>query len=172
VFTAQRDSATPLLEQQFYVRQTLATQAFTDRPATAIAWAGGDFYLLRAAGELLRADLELVHTSADGVPDVAFGANGSLRVDREFAFSALCLAWTGSLLAAGSSFGPENRLYLLQPDGRPVVSFGTQGLLNLNEAAAEPIFMQIATQGSGAVLRLHVAYGGFSADALHRLRYT
>ena len=172
VFAAGSDAATPLLEQQFFTRQTLGTQAVTDRPATAMAWAGGDFYLLRLAGDVLTPDLELVHTSADGVPDAALGANGARRIDRGFGFSALSLAWSGSLLAAASSFGPVNNVYLLQPDGRPATGFGTQGVLSLNESAAEPVFVQVATQGAGAALRVFVAYGLWSADGLHHLRYT
>jgi len=173
VFAAQQGPGTPLLAQQFYVRQTLNTSPVLDRPATAMAWAGGDFYLLRVSGNELVPDLELVHTNADGMPDAGFGPQGARRIDLQFGYEALCLAWTGSLLAAGSSFGLANRVYLLQADGRPVTLFGTQGVLDLGEASAEPLHMQIASQGGqGNALRLFVAYGAHSADRVHHLRYT
>lgn len=173
VFAAQQAPGTPLLERQFYVRQTLSTSPVLDRPATAMAWAGGDFYLLRITGNELVPDLELVHTNADGVVDATFGNHGARRIDLQFGYEALCLSWTGSLLAAGSSFGPDNRLYLLQPDGRPVPGFGIQGVLELREPSALPVYMQVATQGvQGNALRIFVAYGAFSADRNHHLRYT
>lgn len=172
VFAAQQDASTPLLDQQVYTRQTLLRQGFTDRPATAMAWAGGDFYLLRMAGSEFLADIELVHTQADGVLDTNFGLTGARRIDQWLPFTALSMAWTGSLLAAGASLGNETRLYLVQPDGRLVPNFGSNGILDLVEAAAEPVFMQVATRGSGAGLLIHVAYGGWSPDDLHHLRYS
>jgi hypothetical protein len=172
VFAAQQDPGTPLLDQQFYTRQTLATQPELDRVANALVWAGGDFFLLRTLGQLFLTDLELVHTSADGVPDAGFGPGGARRVERAFGFEALSLAWSGALLAAGSSHGPENNLYLLQPDGTPAAGFGTQGVLALNEPSAAPVHLQVAVQGRGNALRLFAAYGRFDAAGRHTLRYT
>lgn len=172
VFAAQQDAATPLLDQQFYVPQTLATQPELDRVANALVWAGGDVLLLRGRGQLFMTDLELVRTSADGVPDAALGPGGARRIDRGFGFEAVSLAWSGALVAAGSSHGPENTLYLLQPDGTPAAGFGTQGVLSLNEPSAAPVHLQVAVQGRGNALRLFAAYGLFDAAGRHTLRYT
>ncbi|HMW23113.1 MAG TPA: hypothetical protein PKC59_06735, partial [Burkholderiaceae bacterium] len=172
VFAAQADPATPLLENQTYVRQTLATQPETDRVAVAMCWGGGDWYLLRHTGSTFISDLELVHTSADGVPDTAFGAGGARRLERAFSFEALSLAWRGNLLAASSSHGPENTVYLARTDGRLVDSFGRHGLLKLNEAAAAPVYGQVALQGTGASLQLLVAFGRHDPAGSHEIRWT
>jgi serine protease AprX len=172
VFAAQQDAATPLLDQQFYTRQTLLEQPEPSRVAVAMCWAGGDFYFLRHSGLVFMSDLELVHTSADGVPDAAFGAGGARRIEREFAYEALSLAWTGSLIAASSSHGPNNSIYLLQSTGAPATGFGTQGVVSLGEASAATVYGQIASDRSGAALRLFVAFGQHDNTGSHHLRYT
>ncbi len=172
VFSAQTDPATPLLDRAFYVRQTLLTQPFTDRPGCAMVWAGGDFYTVRLAGNAGWHMLELVHLSADGVADAAFGPAGARTLEGWFGYGPLCLAWTGSAIAIGASISTDLRVLLVQPDGRLVPRFGRQGVLSLGELAATTVRMQIAPNNGGALLRLHIAYGVFSADGQHRLKYT
>jgi hypothetical protein len=48
---AQVDPSTPLLAQQFYIRQTLIEPA--GRSEAVAAWGGGDHYLLRNVGDRL-----------------------------------------------------------------------------------------------------------------------
>jgi hypothetical protein len=42
-----------------------------------MAWAGGDYFMLRAAPGYFPANLHLVNTNADGLPDANFGAGGA-----------------------------------------------------------------------------------------------
>lgn len=172
VFRAQADPATPLLAQQFYARQTLIEHGEPELMAVAQAWGGGDHYLLRDVGEGLSDDLYLVRTNADGLPDAALAPDGAVRITRWIAYEALALAWTGSRLVAGSSFGPDSRLYLLEADGRLVTTFGDNGTVVLDEHTADTIFLQIATSGAGAGSRIFVAYSRFGAAGAHTIRFT
>ena len=80
VFRAQVDPATPLLAQQFYVRQTLIEHGDPQLTAVAQAWGGGDHYLLRDVGDGLSDELYLVRTNADGLPDSALAADGAVKI--------------------------------------------------------------------------------------------
>ncbi len=179
VFQAQADPATPLLERQFYVRQTLNEHADVGLVATAMAWGGGDFFLLRPLLDGANHDLYLVRTDADGKPDDKLAPLGAVCFSRWIGYEALCLFWTGSrLLVAGSSFGPSSRIYLLESDDsddrrlRLVESFGTSGTLTLSEPASDQIFLQVAQRGAGADFLVFVVYGRFAATGPHTIRYT
>lgn len=137
-----------------------------------MVWAGGDYDFARLGGDGVVVELQLVHTHADGAPDAAFGPNGAVRIEGWIGISGLALAFTGSQLVLGWTHGTETRLVLLGIDGRPVPTFGRQGVLDLLELAAEPVGIQLATRFQGGALRIHAAFGGFSADGVHHLRYT
>src|SRR4029453_11341336 len=120
-------------------------------------------YHLRGEVNGLSADLMLVRTSPDGLPDPAFGVNGARRIATGIGFDGVCVLWTGTRLVTLAMFDVESSLALFDAGGNPETTFGTNGVRSLNERTAVSIFPQLAFTGFGNSFQLFVAYGRAAA---------
>jgi serine protease AprX len=171
-FQAQVDPDTPLLQSGHYVPHALLEHGDPALNHTAMAWGGGDVYLLRVVPTGLAAELALVRTNADGRPDAGIGALGARAIDSFFGFDAVCLHWAGTRLIAAHSNRLTSNILLLDLDGRPINTFGTNGLVEIPEVPTEEIALQVGHRVIGAGLRIVVAYGHRRDPGPHTLRYT
>jgi hypothetical protein len=79
-FFVQADPLTPLIRNGRYVAHALSEgNPITSLDTVSMAWAGGDYYLLRWEGSqgLEPSRLTLIRTNADGRKGETFGVNGS-----------------------------------------------------------------------------------------------
>ncbi|HKQ72641.1 MAG TPA: S8 family serine peptidase [Blastocatellia bacterium] len=171
-FQAQADPNTPLLQNGHYVSHLLLEHDSVDLSHIALAWAGGDYYHFRSEPNGLAANAQLVHTNADGLPDVNFGAGGARRIDFEFGYYSFCLRYRDARLIAAYSGALLTRVFLFDATGNPIAGFGTKGVVTLSEIAAEGISVQVAKQGTGGNSRIFVAYSLRNDPGPHRIRYT
>jgi len=162
-FAAQEDPRTPMLHSGRYVPHTVVEHDATTEGSVALVWAGGPSYHLRSGATGMTAELFLIRTNADGLVDRAFANNGARRIDRGIGFVGLSMAWLGTRLACVATFDLDAKVFLFDADGNPENTFGTNGVLNLNERASSPIHPQLGFQGSGNALRLVVAYSRHAA---------
>jgi len=147
-FQAQREPNTPLLDSGHYVNHQLIEHDGTDLDGVALAWAGGEYFHLRAIPRAFGAELQLVHTSADGLPDAAFGANGARSIDINFGFDNIDLHWAAAGVAAVDAVGPNISLFFFDNAGSPVNTFGVNGVININENSEANIFPAISHRGA------------------------
>ncbi|HYW54447.1 MAG TPA: hypothetical protein VE826_10780, partial [Dongiaceae bacterium] len=158
-FRTQRDPRTPLLDSGRWVRHTVHDEAAHDQTAVAAAWAGGDWFLLRAHRASARsATAELVHTNADGLPDAAYGPDGARTMDSGRRYAALAAYSTGDELVTAVLRDAGMSLYLFDAGGAPVNAFGTAGKVDVADAfdtAATPALLH---RGVAATFQIAVAY--------------
>jgi hypothetical protein len=173
-FAAEVDPGTPLIVGGNYRPHQLTQHGDLVSTGVALAWCGGDVYLLRTAPDaaVLASQLELIRSNADGLPDAAFGVAGVRRVDSDLGFNRVTLHWADTHLVAAEAFGPEVKVYLLdqRANAAPVANFGVNGIVSILEPAAEPISAQVAHRGTDAGLQFLVAFGRFG-DPEHTIRY-
>jgi hypothetical protein len=162
-FQAQLDPAAPMLDSGRYVPHELRAYPDSVLVGVSLAWAGGPVYHLRGEVNGLLADLMLVRTNPDGLPDPAFGANGTRRIATGMGFDGVCVLWAGTRLVTLAMFDDESSLALFDADGNPETTFGANGVRSLNERTAVTIFPQLAFTGSGNSFQLFVAYGRFAS---------
>jgi hypothetical protein len=162
-FQAQVDPSSPMLDSGRYIPHVL--HQYPDSPlfGIALAWAGGPIYHLRGEVNGLSTDLMLVRTSADGLPDPAFGGNGMRRIATGFGFDGVCVAFAGTRLMTLATFDFESSLALFDADGNPELTFGTNGVVSLNERTSTFIFPELGFTGAGNAFQMFVAYGRFAA---------
>jgi hypothetical protein len=162
-FQSQADPNTPLINSGRFVANLLNQHNDTDLTAVAMAWAGGDYFLLRAVPFAIGATLQLVHTNADGLPVAAFGAGGARDIDSDFGYENVALDWADTNLIAAHTFGPNVKVFLFDNNGNPVNTFGANGVRDLNENASLAISPGLGHRGTGNDFRIFLAYG--RADA-------
>jgi hypothetical protein len=169
-FQAQVDPNVPLLNSGRYVRHQLVEHADPHQTGVALAWAGGSSFFLRAEPRAAVADLMLVRVSADGKPETTFGANGARKIDTDSRYERVCLKFAGSHLIAAATRGSHAKVFLFDPNGAAIAGFGTNGVKDLGATAADTIFPQLDFQGTGAALRVLVAFG-VHAKPTPKIRY-
>lgn len=169
-FQAQREPLTPLLDSGRYVRHLWHRQADLSQTATAIAWAGGHYFLLRAVSDGMVSRLHLVHTNADGLVDETLGGSGFRELNTDIAHEQVTLYWAGSHLSVAHAFGISTYVFLLDTTGALVTTFGTQGVREIREPVAPTISPQVSHSGSGASLQVMLTYGRFDGPQ-STLRY-
>ena len=173
-FQAQLDPNVPLIDSGHYVSHLLHEHRDTTLTGVAMAWAGGDVYLLRTVPDRtgISAELNLVRVNADGLPDAGFGANGARRIDADIGYDHVALHWADTRLIVASSFSTEIKLWLfdLTRNGDPVHDFGVNGGQVISEPTPTTIAAQVSHVGTGNTFRVFVAYGRFGIPT-HSLRY-
>ena len=144
-FQSLIDPNTPLLDSGRYVPNQLQEHAGTALTGVAIIWSGGNTFLLRAepAAAARTADLFLIRTNSDGVPDAAFGARGARRIDTGPGYERVALLWAETRIIAVATQGTQARLFLFDHDGVTVNTFGVAGVVNLGITAAATISPQL-----------------------------
>jgi hypothetical protein len=168
-FQAQVDPNTPLLQNNRYVPHQLNEHGNVALSPIALAWTGGEAWMLRLAPVNANVQLELVRTNADGQP---------LEVDDRHllhvaaAYSACALYWTGQQMVAACSTDLASHVFLLDGNGKEEQTFGPFGRLELAEPPAPGIFIQVAQMGEKKDSRLYALYGKRNTPAPHNLRYT
>lgn len=182
-FRSQVDPNTPLIDSGNYTRHELASHNALQHTAVAMAWAGGDVFLVRTMPDAdplgAGARLDLMRLNADGLPDAGFGYEGARRVDTDFSYRGVEVHWADQRLVATAAQLTTTRLLLfdLTRNGDPVGTFGANGVLSIAEAPAPTINAQVAHQGVGAVFRVMAAWGKkgkagqAGAPGLHTIRY-
>ena len=176
-FQAQVDPNTPLIDSGNYTRHELVEHADQLRTGVAMAWAGGDAFLVRTMPNYdplgSGAQLDLMRLNADGLPDASFGYGGARRVDTDFSYRGVALHWANQRLVAASGQLTSTRLLLfdLTRNGDPVATFGANGVLEIAEAPASTINVQAAHQGVGAAFARDGGVGTKRQDyTCHSLR--
>jgi hypothetical protein len=167
-FQAQVDPAVPLIDSGRYVPHTLHDWPHSVLGAIALSWAGGPWYHLRVESNAANMDLVLVRTNPDGLPDPAFGPNGARRIASGLGFDGVTVLWAGTRMATLATFDFDSSLALFDADGNPETTFGTGGVLSLNERTATFVFPQLGFFGTGNAFRLVVAWGRFVANPVLR----
>ena len=177
------DPNTPLIDSGNYTRHELASHGDLQRTAVAMAWAGGDVFLVRTMPDFdplgAGARLDLMRLNADGLPDAGFGYEGARRVDTDFSYRGVEVHWADQRLVAAAAQLTTTRLLLfdLTRNGDPVATFGANGVLSIAEAPAPTINAQVAHQGTGAAFRVMAAWGKKGKQAAppalqtHTIRY-
>jgi len=132
----------PLRQAGRYVNHTLRDGLEPTATKVDMAWAGGPFFLLRAppAANLL-ADVELVRTDADGLPDPAFGTAGARpALGTLLTIPDLAIHWADGprrLLVAMLPSHTSRTVQVLMCDeeGATLVGFGTAGTAEVVESS-------------------------------------
>ncbi len=182
-FQAQVDPNTPLIDSGSYTRHELAE--YTEpaiglqHTGVALAWAGADLFLLRAAPDSdplgAGARLDLMRLNADGLPDAGFGYGGARRVDSDLRYARLALHWGGQRLVAASAQLTSTRLLLfdLTRNADPVATFGNSGVLEIAERPTDAITAQVAHHGVAANFRVLAVWGrrGAPGHTGHTIRF-
>jgi hypothetical protein len=158
-FRAQADPNVPLLDSGRYVPHVILQHASQTETGVAMTWAGGPFFLLRSEAPGVSAELMMVRTTADGLPDAAFGAGGARRIAAGLGFDGLAVMWAGTRLMAVSTFDVDASLFLFDADGTPEATFGTAGVRDLGDRTSVRIFPQLGFDGTGNTFRMFVAWG-------------
>ncbi len=163
-FRSQVEPNTPMIDSARYVNHKLIEHNGTDLDGVALTWAGGEYFHLRAVPHGPGADLQLVHTSADGLPDAAFGPDGARTIDSNFGFDNIDLHWAGAGVAAVTVNGPNLRLFFFNNAGNAVNTFGVNGVVDLNELTDAHVYPALSHRGAlanalTANFRLYLAWG-------------
>ena len=172
-FQAQADPATPLINSGRYVSHTLLEHTQQTLRGVSMAWAGGIYFLLRGKPNGFGADLHLVRTSTDGLPDPAYGVGGGRTLRTSLSIGGVETFWTGTMLLCATADVLDNpRVYLLDATGVPRPAFGTAGMKTVNEPGmVVPAITPQLGYYTRPAFRAVLAYGILSAPAF-RLRYT
>ncbi|HEY0735978.1 MAG TPA: S8 family serine peptidase [Herpetosiphonaceae bacterium] len=169
--TAAPNPWAPQLLAGRYVPHTLHEPTSQDVTHVAIAWAGGIYFLLRTIPAGIVPTLQLVCTTADGVPDVAFGSNGvrQLFPAPGFGIRQYECVWTGvngrlACIGVETLIGRNVYVALCDGQGNPAVGFGTNGVVRLTETQilSNDVSPQIAHRDRP--FRLCVVYGRHSTN--------
>lgn len=171
-FKAKADPNTPLIDSGRYTNHVLLSHNQTSLTSVSMAWAGGDYYMLRRGPASVRDRLEVVKTNADGLLDATYGANGARALGTGRFFRRHQMRWTGDLLicaSVGTLPGPH--IFLLDPLGKPVPAFGSRGTLRIDQrstvsAAISPQLGHYTSPAFGIV----IAYGA-GKPPLYKIRY-
>jgi hypothetical protein len=169
-FQAQEDPNTPLIKSGRYLPHQLNDHAAPNLTTVAMVWAGGDYFHLRAVPVGVAAELHLVRTNADGLPDTAFGLAGNRLIDINVGYDRVALSWANTRLIAANSLGPQHSIFLFDGAGAAVNRFGINGVKAIREPAAATISPQLGHEGTGNNFRVLVAYGRQGA-ATRTIRY-
>lgn len=179
-FAGQVDPRTPLIANGHYINQTLRSftpqedDRFRDR--VALACTGGHEYLMRLLPDPIlpfTMAWELVQTDADSRVVSAFGFNGAQQLGQQVIYALFDLHWTGAqgFLASiimGAIQNPQLRLW--NAEGQPVTTFGTNGVVDVEDAIrpTNSITAQVTHYVIGNRLRIVGVYG--TTDDI--IRYT
>ena len=163
-FRSARDPAAPLLDSARWVPHVLLDQATTTELSTAVGWGGGGWFLLRVNNmAVATANLELVSTNADGLPETAFGANGARTIDGFIGYNQLELRFTGANLVVAHMLGPRAVVALFDANGTAIAGFGAAGKADLADAVHADVHAGLSHRGSGPTFEILVAYGQWDA---------
>jgi hypothetical protein len=162
-FQAQADPNVPLLDSGRYVPHTILEHSAQSETGVALCWAGGPFFLMRSEAPGFAAELMIVRTTADGLPDATFGGNGARRLSTGIGFDGMAVSWAGTRLMAVSTFDVDASVFLFDANGNPEAGFGTAGVRDLGERTSVRIFPQLGFDGTGNSFRMFVAWGRHAA---------
>jgi subtilisin family serine protease len=169
--TVVQNLRTPQIQGGRYVAHTLHEPTSSEIPHVAIAWAGGTYFLLRTIASGLIPTLQLVRTSADGVPESAFGTNGARQLVPApgFGIRQYECDWIGTdgwlaCIGVETFLGRTVSVALCDGAGNPLAGFGKNGVAQITEtqALSDSISPQIAHRG--APIQLCAAYGRRTAS--------
>ncbi|HEX8474431.1 MAG TPA: S8 family serine peptidase [Pyrinomonadaceae bacterium] len=172
-FQSELDPNTPLLQHGRYVAHLLFEHGDKALFHTALAWTGGEQYMLRLTPGAAAAtvNLQLVRTNADGKPHGIGGAVATRSLHTATIYNAISMHWTGNNIVAACSTDVSSHLFLLDGEGQNVQTFGTFGRVELTETPAPDVAIQVGQRTEKKDSRIFVLYGQRNQAAPHNLRY-